>query len=69
MENDLLTPKQVAQMLNISLSKLAKLRCKSCINSRNIKDYMPYYKFGNNIRYKRCDIEAYIARSVIKAIQ
>lgn len=68
MNNELLTPKQVAQMLNVSLSKLAKLRCKSCINSRNIKNYIEFYKLGNSIRYKRSDIEAYIENSATKVI-
>lgn len=69
---ELLTPKEVAQFLKVSISQLAVLRCENYNKDKdgNLKpNFIPFVRFGNgkrsSIRYKKADVLAWIDRQTI----
>lgn len=57
LNDKLLTTEQAAQMLGTSVSFLAKSRL-------NARPGIPYVKVGAAVRYRRSDLEAFIASNV-----
>lgn len=63
MNNEFLTPNEVAKMLNITIDRLAAIRCK---DNKAIKQGLPisgvkwYILPNGRIRYKKSDVENYI---------
>ena len=55
MPEQLLTPRDVAKILGVTLQTLAVWRCEKRYN-------LPYVKVGRLIRYLRSDIEEFITR-------
>jgi excisionase family DNA binding protein len=56
MTNPLLTPKEVSNLLHISLSTLYRLKDQGCL---------PFCKIGNNLRFDLADLEQFLANSRI----
>jgi excisionase family DNA binding protein len=57
---DLLTPEQAAQYLGVSTATLAIWRCK--------KRYpLPYVKIGGLVRYRKPELDAFIASRAVCA--
>jgi excisionase family DNA binding protein len=52
---DLMTPKEVSQLLHISVGSLANLRVQG--------GFIPFYKVGGAIRYSRKQILEYLKKS------
>ncbi|MBN8649046.1 MAG: helix-turn-helix domain-containing protein, partial [Caulobacterales bacterium] len=53
----LLTTKQIAEMFNLSKSTLDTIR------SRDASRGPAYYKISHSIRYRPCDVEAWLERN------
>ena len=65
--NDFLITDEVAKIL--SNSYLAKLRFESYNKDKNGNlraDFLPFFKAGKSIRYKKSDVLAWIERNMIK---
>ena len=58
--NNLLTTKQVSELLSISEQTLANARWSGVGIS------IPYVKLSNSVRYKQSDVEAYIESNIHK---
>jgi len=58
-ENNLITPDEVASILRMSKSSIYRI-----IEKREI----PFYKISGSLRFKKSDIENYINNSLINAI-
>ncbi len=54
---DLLTELQVAQILNLKPGTLSVWRCTRRVD-------LPFVKLGRAVRYRRADVEAFIASGV-----
>ena len=54
----LLTEKQAAERLQLAPRTLSKWRCTQ-------SEPLPYVRVGRRIRYRRSDVEAYIAGNVV----
>ena len=52
MEDRYVTEKEVSKRIEVSLSKLR--------NDRHLGRGLPYYKFGNNVRYAARDIKDFM---------
>lgn len=60
-----LSVKETAQMLNISVNYLAKLRSEKYNKDKNgnrSEFYIPYLQIGKAIRYKYSDLQEWIAK-------
>lgn len=55
-ENEMLTTKQVAEMLKIKPSTIFAWKCLG-------KMKIPYYSFGKSLRFKRKDVIEYINKN------
>ena len=67
--NDFLTTDEVAKILKVSNSYLAKLRFDSYNKDKdgNLRaDFLPFFKAGKSIRYKKSDVLAWIERNMIR---
>lgn len=54
----LLTPEQTAASLGVTEKTLNVWRCTGRVN-------LPYVKVGARVRYRRADVDAYIARRTV----
>ncbi len=54
---DNLTPKQTAQLLNIPEATLSVWRCTNRV-------VLPFFKLGHHVRYRRSDLEQFIAKNL-----
>lgn len=69
--DDLLTPKQVQNLIGVSENYLQKLRLKDYNKDKNgelRRDFLPFVKFGKAVRYKKADVLAWISRNTISEI-
>jgi len=57
-ESKLLTPDQVAEMLEVKTHTLAVWRCQK-------RHDLPYIKVGHKIRYRLRDVEAWLERNTV----
>ena len=67
--NDFLTTDEVAKILKVSNSYLAKLRFDSYNKDKdgNLRaDFLPFFKAGKSIRYKKSDVLAWIERNMVR---
>ena len=62
MNNQLLTEKQVAEMLQISQVMLRTARCRGQIEG---KFWIPFIRVGRAIRYRPADILAFIEKNLV----
>jgi excisionase family DNA binding protein len=53
--------KQTAEYLNIPWTTLTTWRCTKRVN-------LPYFKLGGNVRYKKSDLDAFIAANTHGAV-
>ena len=70
--NDFLTTDEVAKILKVSNSYLAKLRFDSYNKDKdgNLRaDFLPFFKAGKSIRYKKSDVLAWIERNMVRGEQ
>lgn len=67
--NDFLTTDEVAKILKVSNSYLAKLRFESYNKGKdgNLRaDFLPFFKAGKSVRYKKSDVLAWIERNMVR---
>ena len=67
--NDFLTTDEVAKILKVSNSYLAKLRfeCYNKGKDGNLRaDFLPFFKAGKSVRYKKSDVLAWIERNMVR---
>ena len=67
--NDFLTTDEVAKILKVSNSYLAKLRFDSYNKGKdgNLRaDFLPFFKAGKSVRYKKGDVLAWIERNMVR---
>ena len=67
--NDFLTTDEVAKILKVSNSYLAKLRFEHYNKGKdgNLRaDFLPFFKAGKSVRYKKRDILAWIERNMVR---
>ena len=67
--NDFLTTDEVAKILKVSNSYLAKLRFDNYNKDKdgNLRaDFLPFFKAGKSIRYKKSDVLAWIERNMVR---
>lgn len=57
---DNLTPKQTALLLNIPEATLSVWRCTNRV-------VLPFFKLGHHVRYRRADLEQFIAKNLRNA--
>jgi hypothetical protein len=55
--NDNLTPPQAAELLQVPVTTLSVWRCTNRV-------ILPYFKAGGHVRYRRQDIEHFIAQNM-----
>lgn len=70
--NDFLTTDEVAKILKVSNSYLAKLRFDSYNKDKdgNLRaDFLPFFKAGKSIRYKKSDVLEWIERNMVRGTQ
>lgn len=53
-QEELLTPKETAAILRVSIGTLANWRVTQC-------RWLPFVKLGRSVRYRRSDIDAFLA--------
>lgn len=56
MPNDLISAQETAEMISVSIGTLAMWRYKGTVD-------LPFYKFCKTIRYKRSDVQSFLARN------
>ena len=56
-----LSPKQVSERFNLSISFLSKLRNKN----RDEGAFLPYFKSGKKVLYRLSDLNAWIEQNII----
>jgi excisionase family DNA binding protein len=59
--NEQLTAEQAAEILGVSEQTLSVWRCTG-------RYALPYLKIGRLVRYRRCDLEAWLASRLIGAV-
>ncbi|MCI6818700.1 MAG: helix-turn-helix domain-containing protein [Campylobacter sp.] len=67
--NDFLTTDEVAKILKVSNSYLAKLRFESYNKGKDGSlraDFLPFFKVGKSVRYKKSDVLAWIERNMVR---
>lgn len=67
--NDFLTTDEVAKILKVSNSYLAKLRFNNYNKDENGNlraDFLPFFKAGKSIRYKKSDVLEWIERNMVR---
>jgi excisionase family DNA binding protein len=60
MQKQLLTTREVAEMLGFSPATITHWR------ARPPKKALPYLKLGGRVRYRRADVEAYLAEALVE---
>ena len=67
--SEFLTTDEVAKILKVSNSYLAKLRFDSYNKGKdgNLRaDFLPFFKAGKSVRYKKGDVLAWIERNMVR---
>lgn len=59
--DQLLSPRQTAELLGVSAATLANWRYSK------LRD-LPYVKVGRQVKYRMCDIEAWLDRQTVRAL-
>lgn len=62
-DDALLTPRQVGHRLGVSTNTLSQWR-----TAQGRKRSLPFIRLGNRVRYRRSDVEAFIALNEFRAL-